>query len=191
MLDDGAGRKPCTTRWEHVNDTDPGRPPTADGGAGTGAATAPDLAYPPPETWPTGRLLSAAARRVERAWDAYLQQWNLTHASVPVLVVLARGSLSQREIAAQMHVTEQTIGRALRGLQHNGHITRETHPEDRRRHVVSLTPAGREALSALDRAQAVESLIGGSLSPEETAQLRALLIRLLADLPLPEERDGV
>ncbi len=157
----------------------------------TEGSAVPGQAFPPPETWPTGRLLSAAARRVERAWDTYLQQWNLSHASVPVLVVLARGPLSQREIAAKMHVTEQSIGRVLRGLQASGYITRERHPGDRRRHIVTVTPAGLEALHALDHAQSVEALIGTSLSPEETAELRMLLIRMLADLPLPEERDEV
>lgn len=157
---------------------------------GGSEATPAGVAFPPPETWPTGRLLSAAARRVERAWDAYLQQWDLTHASVPVLVVLSRSSLSQREIAAQMHVTEQSIGRVLRGLQANGHITREPHPGDRRRHVVTLTACGRDALAALDRAQAVEALIGTSLTAQETVQLRALLIRMLADLPRADDRDG-
>ncbi|WP_251839569.1 MarR family winged helix-turn-helix transcriptional regulator [Oceanitalea stevensii] len=156
-------------------------------GAGAARTATDGVAFPPPETWPTGRLLSAAARRVERAWDTYLAQWGLTHASVPVLVVLARGSLSQREIAAQMHVTEQTIGRVLRGLQASGHITRTPHAEDRRRHVVSLTEDGRDALAALDRAQSVEALIGSSLSPSETAQLRALLIRMLADLPRTDD----
>src|SRR5699024_1792080 len=126
------------------------------------------VAYPPPETWPTGRLLSAAARRVERAWDRYLERWGLTHASVPVLVVLSPGPLSQREIAAQMHVTEQAIGRVLRGLERSGYITREPHPDDRRRHTVALTGPGADALAALDEAHAVESLIGDSLSGEET-----------------------
>ncbi len=168
----------------------PGEDVAVDTGAPAPTAD-PGNAFPPPETWPTGRLLSAAARRVERAWDTYLQRWQLSHASVPVLVVLAGGPLSQREIAAQMHVTEQTIGRVLRGLQDSGHITRERHPADRRRQVVSLTDAGWSALSALDDAHAVESLIGTSLSPEEVTQLRTLLIRMLADLPLPEEREDV
>ncbi|WP_226924818.1 MarR family winged helix-turn-helix transcriptional regulator [Georgenia satyanarayanai] len=162
-----------------------------DSSAGTGDESTGmrGMAFPPPETWPTGRLLSAAARRVERAWDAYLGQWGLTHASVPVLVVLARGSLSQREIAAHMHVTEQTIGRVLRGLQASGHITRAPHPGDRRRHVVALTKEGRDALTALDHAQSVEALIGSSLTASETAQLRSLLIRMLADLPAGEDTD--
>ncbi|HLS26612.1 MAG TPA: MarR family transcriptional regulator [Beutenbergiaceae bacterium] len=159
--------------------------------AGNGTAGEPMAAYPPPESWPTGRLLSAAARRVERAWDAYLEEWGLTHASVPVLVVLTRGSFSQREIAAQMHVTEQSIGRVLRGLQELGYITREPHASDRRRRLVTLTQAGRDALIALDQAHVVEGLIGQSLSPDETARLRHLLVRMLADLPLPEQRDEV
>lgn len=141
------------------------------------------VAFPPPEAWPTGRLLSAAARRVERAWDGYLEEWGLTHASVPVLVVLTPGPLSQREIAARMHVTEQSIGRVLRGLEDNGHITRQRHPADRRRHVVALTETGRSALVRLDHAQNVESLIGDSLTAVEVAQLRDLLIRMVAALP--------
>lgn len=179
MIEDLTARKP--RREDAVTRAQPGRSPQDE--------TLATTVDPPAQTWPTGRLLSAAARRVERAWDAYLQEWGLTHASIPVLVVLARGSLSQREIATRMHVTEQTIGRVLRGLQASGYISRSPHPEDRRRHVVTLTASGREALVALSHSQSVESLIGSSLTPEETLQLRALLIRMLADLPPPEVRD--
>src|SRR5699024_8885901 len=108
-------------------------------------------------------LLSAAARRVERAWNRYLEQWGLSHASVPVLVVLTRGPMSQREIAANMHVAEQTMGRILRHLQEQGYITRERHAADRRRRVVALTGNGREVLEELDQGQTVEGLIGDAL----------------------------
>lgn len=164
------------------------------GDAGTGGGTPEDagtVAYPPASSWPTGRLLSAAARRVERAWDLYLEQWHLSHASVPVLVVLTRGPLSQREIAGQMHVTEQTLGRVLRGLEEHGYITREPHASDRRRRLVTLTEHGREALVELDHAREVQALIGNELTDDETAQLRRLLIQMLGGLPLPERRDKV
>lgn len=154
-------------------------------------ASAPTTAYPSPDSWPTGRLLSAAARRVERRWDEYLAHWHLTHASVPVLAVLVRGALSQREIAAQMHVTEQTLGRVLPGLERHGYLTREPHRMDRRRRLVTLTQKGREALVALQDTQAVESLIGESLDSAEIAQLRELLMKMLTDLPLAEQRDRV
>lgn len=169
-----------------VNEREPGhgRKDTNEGEKGT-------VTYPPPQSWPTGRLLSAAARRVERAWDNYLEQWDLSHASVPVLVVLARGPMSQREIAGQMHVTEQTLGRVLRGLEEHGYVTREPHAEDRRRRLVTVTDRGREALAELDQAREVEALIGDELSREETAQLRRLLIRMLGGLPLPERHDRI
>ena len=147
-------------------------------------------AYPPPQAWPTGRLLSAAARRVERAWDAYLDRWKLTHASLPVLVVLMPGPLSQREIAAKMHVTEQTIGRILRGLQDLGYITREPHADDRRRRVVTITESGRLVLADLDDAQNVEGLMGDALTPQDLAVLRRLLIEVVTALPSTEELPG-
>ncbi|QGH70206.1 MarR family winged helix-turn-helix transcriptional regulator [Pseudactinotalea sp. HY158] len=156
----------------------------SDGPADAGATRA----YPPPETWPTGRLLSAAARRVERAWDDYLEQWSLTHASLPVLVILTGGPLSQREIAGQMHVSEQSVGRVLGGLERAGHLTRSAHPEDRRRRVVTLTDSGRTALERLDHLRNVESLLGDSLSAAEVDQLRRLLIRMVAHFPKEEDR---
>lgn len=133
----------------------------------------------PPHTWPTGRLLSAAARRIERAWDEYLTQWDLSHASLPVLVVLTQGPLSQREIAATMHVTEQSVGRIVRSLETRAYITRQPHDTDRRRRVVAITNKGRRALTDLNKAQTIEALIGDTLSPEEITQLRVLLIRML------------
>ena len=43
--------------------------------------------------WPTGRMLSAVARRIEREWNAHLAHWDLNHASLPVLAFLSRGRL--------------------------------------------------------------------------------------------------
>lgn len=179
------GERPCRKSNREIKVTvsqPPHEPPSRPGGMSRDG-----VAYPPPQTWPTGRLLSAAARRVERAWDAYLDRWTLTHASLPVLVVLMAGPLSQREIAAKMHVTEQTIGRILRGLQEQGHITREPHTDDRRRRVVTITECGRLALAELDDAQSVEELMGDALAPQDLATLRRLLIEVVTALPLAEE----
>ncbi|KAE8762270.1 MarR family transcriptional regulator [Georgenia thermotolerans] len=139
----------------------------------------------PPAAWPTGRLLSAAARRIERAWDSYLGRWSLTHASLPVLAVLAGGPRSQREIARDLHVTEQTTSRMLAGLERTGYVRRERHAEDRRRHVVAITAAGWEALRALDDPGAVERLATASLDGAEVEALRALLLRIV-ESELPE-----
>ena len=44
--------------------------------------------------WPTGRLLSTAARLVEHAWVEALEQLGLSHAGLIVLHVLGQGPLS-------------------------------------------------------------------------------------------------
>lgn len=144
----------------------------ADGATGPGVDE-------PPEAWPTGRLLSAAARRVERAWNEYLAQWSLSHASLPVLALLAGGALSQRQIAERLGVTEQTTSRMVAGLERSGYIVRAPHAHDRRRRTVQLTPRGRRCLSELNDAAVISGLVQHDLSNAETAELRRLLIRFL------------
>ena len=133
----------------------------------------------PPGEWPTGRLLSAAARRVERAWDVYLSRWSLSHASLPVLAVLMGGQRSQRQIAAHLGVTEQSTSRMVASLERLGYVTRSRHPQDRRRHTVQITAAGQRALVELNMRDAVDSLVGHDLSDDELVDLRRLLIRFL------------
>lgn len=99
------------------------------------------------ERWPTGRLLSTAARLVEHAWDENLRAIGLTHAGVIALEVLAAtGPITQTMLAQIVRVQAQTMGQTLSRLQAHGHISRRRSSEDRRVHVVSLTDAGREAL---------------------------------------------
>ena len=80
------------------------------------------------------------ACRAERTWDSYLEKWSLTHATLPLLAVLAGGPRSQREIAASLGVTEQTISRMLTGLERSGYVARQRHATDRRRQTVSCYP---------------------------------------------------
>ena len=105
------------------------------------------------ERWPTGRLLSTAARLVEHAWDENLRAIGLTHAGVIALEVLAAtGPITQTALAQIVRVQAQTMGQTLSRLEAHGHVSRRRSSEDRRVHVVSLTDAGREALE-----RAVES----------------------------------
>ena len=94
------------------------------------------------DCWPTGRLLSTAARLVEHAWVEALERLGLTHAGLIVLHVLGAGQLSQTELAKAARVEVQTMSRTLERLEREGYIARQKHPDDGRRHVVSRTPAG-------------------------------------------------
>lgn len=140
------------------------------------ASIDPDLATSPdPRHWATGRLLATAARRVEREWNEHLATWDLNHASLPVLVLLCRQDHSQRELAAAVGVTEQTMSRILERMERIGYVSRVAHSGDRRRHVISLTEAGRAiAAEAADLAPA-EALTTRGLTADQVVQLRELL----------------
>lgn len=133
------------------------------------------MASDDPTDWPVGRLLSAAARRVEREWNAHLAGWDLNHASLPVLVLLAHEPRSQRELADACSVTEQTMSRVLARMERTGYVTRAPHATDRRKVVLAITDAGREvAVKASDRRPA-DAMTTRGLTPEQVEQLRALL----------------
>jgi len=138
------------------------------------------------ELWPVGRLLSAAARRVEREWDAHLATWGLTHASLPVLIHLLGGPLSQREVAERCGVREQTMSRVVERAERMGFLSRHQHERDRRQHVLALTDAGRGAcLAATDPAVSAHIVTRG-LTDEQAADLA----RLLALVVRPDDGPG-
>lgn len=99
--------------------------------------------------WVTGRLLGTAARLVEQSWNARLREHGVSHAGLVVLSTLLVGPTSQRELAADQHVTEQTIGRTIAHLEATGHVIRRSDPADRRRRVVELTTAGAALLTEM------------------------------------------
>ena len=92
--------------------------------------------------WPTGRLLSTAARLVEHAWVEALGQLRLTHAGMVALHLLGSGPLSQTELAHAARVQTQTMSRTLERLEREGYVVRTRDEHDARRHSVVRTDAG-------------------------------------------------
>jgi len=99
------------------------------------------------DEWVTGRLLGTAARLVEQSWNVRLREHGVSHAGLIVLSTLGRGPASQRDLADDQHVTEQTIGRTIAHLESTGHVARQSDPTDRRRRVVQLTASGARLLA--------------------------------------------
>jgi DNA-binding MarR family transcriptional regulator len=100
------------------------------------------------DTWPTGRLLSAAARMVEGRFDRFLADLDLTHAGMIALHHLSTGPLSQRELARRSRVTDQTMSRTIERLSRTGHVLRTPNPRDYRVMVVAINEKGAGALTA-------------------------------------------
>ncbi|HQY34875.1 MAG TPA: MarR family winged helix-turn-helix transcriptional regulator [Actinotalea sp.] len=160
---------------------EPRSAPERAGSAGDGPH--PGDGEPVLDQWPTGRLFSAVARRIERDWNGHLAHWDLNHASLPVLFLVLGGPRSQRELALASGVTEQTMSKIIARLERQGFVERGAHPLDRRRHDVLLTPPGRAALFEAGDAQAAEAMSMAGLSRDQVAQLRALLLVMLAERP--------
>ncbi|SDD25630.1 DNA-binding transcriptional regulator, MarR family [Auraticoccus monumenti] len=127
--------------------------------------------------WSLGRLLSTAARHVERDWNAFLGERGLTHAGLLALHALVDGPRTQRQLAAASQVEEQTMARVVERLERTGHVTRERDPEDRRRLQVRLTEAGRAAYTEITATEVADELVTAPLV--DPAGFRAELIRLV------------
>src|SRR5713226_623383 len=54
--------------------------------------------------------------------------------------------LNPSELSGHLAVTRNTVSTLLGGLEQQGYVTREMDPEDKRRFVIRLTPAGWEAV---------------------------------------------
>jgi DNA-binding MarR family transcriptional regulator len=124
--------------------------------------------------WPTGRLLSTAARLVEHAWVEALDELGITHAGLIVLHLLDRGALSQTELARLARVEVQTMSRTLERLEREGYVARAKHPEDGRRHVVTRTTNGERVWAS---ARTLEADLFPSIADNEG--MRAALLEII------------
>ena len=94
--------------------------------------------------------------------------------------------ISQQELAEMMLLDSNAVVLLLNELEDLGFSLRRRDPEDRRRHIVELTDAGREAVARGEKGLAsVEDEVLSSLSAEEKATLRELLTRALEGARLP------
>ena len=92
------------------------------------------------------------------------------------------GGTTQRELVDVMHGDANLVVLLLNALEARGYALRERDPQDRRRHIVRITPAGRKALVRGERAlESVTDEALGPLDDEERSTLRLLLAKALGD----------
>lgn len=87
---------------------------------------------------------------------------------------------TQQELESVMFMDANGVVLLLNELEAAHHSIRRRDPQDRRRHIVELTDAGRRALERAERAQeSIEDEVLAGLSPAERATLHDLLRRAL------------
>ncbi len=95
---------------------------------------------------------------------------------------------TQQELETALLLDANTVVLILNELEAAQFSVRRRDPQDRRRHIVELTAAGRHALDRADRArESLEDEILAPLSAEERKTLRRLVERVLEGM-LQESR---
>jgi DNA-binding MarR family transcriptional regulator len=89
------------------------------------------------------------------------------------------GGLAQRDLVQTMGVDPSILVTLLNPLEADGLVTRQRDPGDRRRHLVTLTAAGKRHLISAARAQQeTEDALFASLDDDQLEQLGAVLLVL-------------
>jgi DNA-binding MarR family transcriptional regulator len=89
------------------------------------------------------------------------------------------GPASQAELSRRTTIDRSDMVAAVNELADGGAIERAPDPADRRRNVITLTPAGRRLLRELDdRLDEVQARLLAPLSPADRTRLIALLTEL-------------
>jgi DNA-binding MarR family transcriptional regulator len=105
---------------------------------------------------------------------------NLKPRQVQLLGLLREeGALSQSELRRMMDIDPSILVTLLNPLEDEGLVSRARDPDDRRRHLVTLTPAGeREFAMAMQAQLEAEDVLFAGLEDGQREQLQELLLVL-------------
>ncbi|MDG4793590.1 MarR family winged helix-turn-helix transcriptional regulator [Micromonospora sp. WMMD1082] len=133
----------------------------------------------------SGALLDYLARRMRLRSESVLAPLGLRPRHLVALTVLRdAGDTSQQGLASTLQIDSTNIVGLLNDLETAGLVERRRSPEDRRRHVVSLTAAGVTRLDEAECALAgVEDEVLGALDQAERDTLYDLLRRATSETP--------
>lgn len=127
----------------------------------------------------SGPLLQHLARRMRLRSESVLAPLGLRPRHLVALTVLRdSGGISQQGLAATLQIDGTNVVGLLNDLEADDLVERRRSPEDRRRHVVSLTEVGTTRLREAECALAgAEEEVLGALEPGERDLLYELLRR--------------
>ncbi len=106
-----------------------------------------------------------------------------------MLLTLLRdhGATTQTGLAEALRLDPSNLVGLLNDLERRGMVMRQHHPDDRRRHIVTIADNGITELQDTEqRLTAAEDRVLGALDPEERATLHCLLMRAAGGQLPPE-----
>jgi MarR family transcriptional regulator, lower aerobic nicotinate degradation pathway regulator len=128
-------------------------------------------------TW----LIGQASARAHRLLSDELAAVGFYGYQVRLLAALEEfGPASQATLGRRTGIDRSDVAAALDDLAGRGLVERSLDLTDRRRNIITITPAGTEQLQPLDEVLAgVQDKLLAPLSPAEREQLTRLLVRIL------------
>jgi DNA-binding MarR family transcriptional regulator len=106
----------------------------------------------PEEAHTTADLVMALARRVRRAHLDALSTWHVTPSQSRALRVISldEDGVRPSALADQLRIAPRSATDVVDTLEERGWVRRTPDPTDRRATTLTLTPAGRELVTAID-----------------------------------------
>jgi MarR family transcriptional regulator, temperature-dependent positive regulator of motility len=101
---------------------------------------------------------------------------------VTLLYLREMTKATQQRLAESLMLDANNTVLLLNGLEEKGMVERTRDPEDRRRHLVAITPKGLRTVEKAERElETVEGDVLGNLDASQRDQLRELLAKALED----------
>jgi DNA-binding MarR family transcriptional regulator len=100
----------------------------------------------------------SVAGTLRRSTQRALAPWDVSPSQVRALAVLAEhGDCRLGTLAQHLRIAPRSATEVVDGLEDRGLIIRRSDPDDRRATVVTLTPPGRDVVSAIGAARSAEA----------------------------------
>jgi DNA-binding MarR family transcriptional regulator len=124
-------------------------------------------------------LVDHLARVARRGSEAALAPLGLRPRHLVALTLLRdHGTATQQALLEALRIDPSNLVGLLNELERDQLLVRERDPEDRRRHIVELSPLGRTTLEQAERSlAAVQDDVLAALGEDERDALHALLLR--------------
>ncbi len=124
----------------------------------------------------TSNLVSEAiARAYEALFGLKIPEWRL------VAVIAEHDGITQQAIGLRTRMDKVTVSRAAVALTGRGLVGRRPNPEDRRSHLLVLSPAGRRLYAeVVPKALELEARVFGHFTPAELEAFVTMLRRIEA-----------
>jgi DNA-binding MarR family transcriptional regulator len=126
--------------------------------------------------WPTLLMIKLGRITMHRFTEA-LEPFGIRPRHVAALIELRdSGELTQQSLCGQLHLDPTNLVAVLNELEQRGYAARRRDPDDRRRHLVEVSPKGIGVIEKVSEVMdGVEEDLLDGLEPAEREQLEGLL----------------